>query len=247
MSQLPRHSDPRLQTGPTDSARPTLLRAASDHKTNLIDIAIDPLVAGRQILPLQQVRLDIESEHTLRLVPVPARSPWVSRLTAVLLIGCLGFMIYAGAQGILLGIERHNRTSIVMWSCFAGFPAVVLIGFLLSPLFKAGPVTFKFDKQNNLLTLERCSGFNKQSQLVATYSLDDALALQLLYRHYKAFCAGFNMPGKSSQYEMNLVFRDGRQQRVNLAVHSDWRWMRQAGMRLSEFLDVTLVDQLCHD
>jgi hypothetical protein len=245
MSQS-RPADSRHLTGQADLHQATLLRAVSDHKTNLVDIPIDPLVPGRQILPLQRMRLDIESENTLRLVPVPARPPWVARLTALLLIACLGFMIYAGLQGVLLAVERQNRTGILMWSCFAGFPALFLIGFLVAPLFKAGPLTYKFDKQNNLLTVERCVGLNKQSQLMATYSLDDALALQLLYRHYKAFCAGINQPGKTSSYEMNLVFRDGRVPRVNLAVHSDWLWMRQAGMRLSEFLEVTLVDQLCH-
>jgi hypothetical protein len=247
MTHPPRHSDPQFHPGQADLAQPTLLRAASEHRNNLIDIPVNPLVAGRQILPIHKARLDIESENILRLVPVPARPPWVSRLTALLLIVCLGFVMYAGLQGIRLGIERQNSLSIVMWSCFAGFPALVLVGFLLTPFFKAGPLTYKFDKQNNLLTVERCIGFSKQPQLVATYSLAEALALQLLYHHFKAFCAGYSTPGKSSQYEMNLVFRDSRVPRVNLAVHSDWQWIRQAGMRLSEFLDVTLVDQLCHD
>ena len=50
---------------------------------------------------------------------------------------------------------------------------------------------------------------------------------------------------KKESYEMNLVFRNAHPARVNLAVHSDWRWMKQAGPRLAEFLDLPVLDQLC--
>jgi len=52
-------------------------------------------------------------------------------------------------------------------------------------------------------------------------------ALQLLFRYYKATQAGVAMEQINSQsYEMNLVFRNIQPPRLNLAVHSDWRWMR---------------------
>jgi len=247
MSQpLPVH-DPRLVVGQAALSGATLLRATSDHKTNLIEVPTDPIVASRQILPLKKVHLNIESEHVLRLIPVPARPRWVTRVTVLFLLGCLFFLIYTGLQGVALGLERQNTTSIAIWSCFAGFPILILAGFILVPIFKPGPPSYKFDKQTNLMTVERCVGLSKQPQLVATHSLEDAVALQLLYRFYQHCQAGLARPGSSASYEMNLVFRNSRFPRVNLAVHSDWQWMRQAGPRLAEFLDVSLFDQLCHD
>lgn len=247
MSQPPPVHDPRFPPGQGPGSHSTLLRPSGGHKPNLVEISTDPLVASRQILPLKQVRLDIESEHVIRLVPVPARPAWVARLTVLLLICCLFFMIYTGLQGVALALERHKQTSLILWSCFAGFPVLILLGLVVVPFFRPGPPVYRFDKQANLLTIERSVGVSKQSQLVGTHSLDDAIALQLLFRHYKHCQAGLGRPGKSGNYEMNLVFRDNHSPRVNLAVHSDWKWMRQAGPRLAEFLDVNLVDQLCHD
>lgn len=247
MSQPLPDQDPRFVPGQAALSGATLLRAVSDHKTNLVDVPTDPLAAGRQVQALKKVRLDIESEHVLRLVPVPARPPWVARLTTLLLICCLFFLIFTGVQGVAVGLERQKQTTTIIWSCFTAFPVLILLGVIIIPLFKPGPPAYKFDNQTNLLTVERCVGLSKQSHLVATYSLDDAVALQLLYRFYKHCAAGMHSPGKSGSYEMNLVFRNSRTPRVNLAVHSDWQWMRQAGPRLAEFLDVSLLDQLCHD
>ncbi len=240
------HSDPRLASGHADVAKGNLLRAGSDHKTNLIEVPTDPLVPGRQIIALKKVRLDIESEQVIRLVPVPARPPWLTRLLVLLLIGCLFFMMLTGVKGVQVALERQRQAGVVMWSGVVAVPVLIFIGMLVMPLFKPGPTTFRFDKQTNLLTLERQVGLSKQQHLIATHSLDDAVALQLLYRFYKHYMTGLHQPGKGATYEMNLVFRDNRTPRVNLAVHSDWLWMRQAGPRLAEFLDVILVDQLCH-
>ena len=96
------------------------------------------------------------------------------------------------------------------------------------------------------MTVQRCYGLSKSPRLMATFSLDDVVALQLLFRYYKATQAGIAMNQiKRQSYEMNLVFRNEQPPRVNLAVHADWRWMRQAGNRLGEFLDIHVADQLC--
>jgi hypothetical protein len=246
MSQSVPHSDPRLAAGHADIAQGNLLRAGSDHKTNLIEVPTGPLVPGGQIVALKKVRLDIESDQVIRLVPEPARLAWMTRLLVLLLIGCLFFMIMTGVKGVQVALEREREAGVIMWSCVIGVPVLILLGMMIMPLFKPGPMTFRFDKQTNLLTVERQAGLGKQQQLIDTHSLDDAVALQLLYRFYKHYMTGLHQPGKGATYEMNLVFRNARTPRINLAVHSDWQWMRQAGPRLAEFLDVILVDQLCH-
>jgi hypothetical protein len=96
MSQSVPHSDPRLAPGHADFAQGNLLRAGSDHKTNLIEVPTGPLVPGGQIVALKKVRLDIESDQVIRLVPEPARLAWTTRVLVLLLIGCLFFMIMTG-------------------------------------------------------------------------------------------------------------------------------------------------------
>lgn len=233
-------SDPASQPLQT-----TLLRANSTHQPNLVDVAIDPLVAESEHANLRQVRLDILSDTTLCLQPVSNRPPWLARLTYLTFLGCLIFMIYASTQAIVHSVEKGRKDSIIMWCCFAGIPALILIGALIYPLFKAGPLQFKFDRISRLLTVQRCYGFSKTPRLMATFNLDDVVAIQLLFRYFKAVKAGIPMHDlKKKTYEMNLVFRNVSPARVNLAIHSDGNWMRQAGARLGEFLEVAVVDQM---
>ncbi|MFT3881337.1 MAG: hypothetical protein QM703_16940 [Gemmatales bacterium] len=234
---------------PTPQSQPshsTLLRSHSTHLNNLVDLPVEPMIADAEKFTQREVRLDILSDDVLCLEPVPSRPPWITRLTYGVFLGCLVFMIYCGVQGVLLGVERQKNESIIMWACFAGIPLLILIGALIYPLFKAGALQFRFERETRLMTVQRCYGLSKQPRLLATFSLDDVVALQLLFRYYKATQAGVTMDQfKKQSYEMNLVFRNVQPPRVNLAVHSDWRWMRQAGHRLGEFLDLQVVDQLC--
>jgi hypothetical protein len=45
-------------------------------------------------------------------------------------------------------------------------------------------------------------------------------------------------------YQLNLVFDDQMEPRYNLATHSDWKWMKEAGQTLSDFLGIPVTDQL---
>lgn len=230
------------------SSTGTLLRTQSTFQPNLVDLPIEPVMAEAEQAAIRQVRLDILSENTLCLLPVPSRPAWLSRLTYLTFLGCLAIMIFFGVQGIVLGVERQKNDSIVMWACFSGVPLLILIGALIHPFFKAGPLQYRFDKQARLMTVQRCYGFSKNPKLMATYGLDDVVALQLLFRYYKAVQAGIKVDSlKKKSYEMNMVFRNAHPPRINLAVHADWQWMRQAGARLGEFLELPVVDQLCHN
>lgn len=228
------------------STKATLLRTQSNYQPNLVDLPIDPVMAESEHSATRQVRLDIISDNTLCLLPVPSRPAWLTRLTYFTFLGCLAYMMYGALQGMLLGIERHKTDSIVMWASFAGVPLLILVGALIYPFFKAGPLQYRFDRQSRLMTIQRCYGFSKQPRLMATFALDDVVALQLLYRYYRAVQAGIKTDSlKKKSFEMNLVFRNTHPPRVNLAIHSDYQWMRQAGARLAEFLDLPVLDQLC--
>ncbi|HMP18027.1 MAG TPA: hypothetical protein PKD72_13465 [Gemmatales bacterium] len=227
-------------------SQPTLLRTNSNHLANLVDVPVEPMVPANELNSERQVRLEILGDNILCLQPVPSRPPWLSRLTYFCFLGCLGFMIYCGVQGMVLGMERNKSITTIVWGCFAVIPALILLASLIYPFFKAGPLSYRFDRISRLMTVQRCYGFNKTPRLVATYGLQDAVALQLLYRYYKVHQAGIHTDDvKRPSYEMNLVFSNTVPPRVNLAVHPDWRWMQQAGARLAEFLELPVVDQLC--
>lgn len=245
-SMMPSIPDPEpAQPAPRRHSTSTLLRAHSDHAPNLVDLPIEPMMADAEKNAQREVHLDILSDDSLCLLPVPNRPPWLTRLTYLTFLGCLAIMIVFAIQGILLGVRQQKTDTIVMWACFAGLPTLILIGALIYPLFKPGPFQFHFDRDTRLMTVQRCFGLNKTPRLIATYSLDDVVALQLLFRYYKAVQAGVEVTHfKKQSYEMNLVFRNAYPPRVNLAVHADWRWMRQAGTRLGEFLDIPVADQL---
>jgi hypothetical protein len=224
----------------------TLLRSHSNHEANLVDVPVEPMVPISEQSADRQVALDILSDEMLCLDPVPSRPPWLSRLTYLLFLGCLGSMIYCGLEGLFLGLERQKKDTAIMWAFFAIIPGIILIGAMIIPFFKAGPLMYRFDRVSRLMTIQRCYGFNKKPRLIATYALDDVVALQLLNRYFKAIQIGIEAEDiRKERYEMNLVFRNSIPPRVNLAVHADWVWMRQAGSRLAEFLDIPVLDQLC--
>lgn len=229
-----------------DKLTKTLLRSHSNHEANLVDVPVDPMVPMNEQSADRQVKLDILSDEMLALDALPSRPPWLSRLTYLTFIGCLVFMIICGVQGIIDEWGKQKMGLVIMWAVFAALPLIILIGTLIFPFFKAGPLLYRFDRISRLMTIQRCYGFNKQPRLIATYALDDLVVLQLLNRYFKAIQHGIEANDiRKERYEMNLVFKNSVPPRVNLAVHADWVWMRQAGSRLAEFLDIPVLDQLC--
>jgi hypothetical protein len=229
-----------------DKLTTTLVRSHSNHEANLIDVPVTPLVPTSEQSADRQVRLDILSDEMLALDVVPSRPPWLSRLTYLTFVGCLMYMIFGGVQAILFELERQKIEQVIVWAVFSVLPLIILIGTLIYPFFKAGPLLYRFDRIARLMTIQRCYGFNKKPRLIATYALDDLVVLQLLNRYYNAIQHGIEANSiRKQRYEMNLVFRNTVPPRVNLAAHADWVWMRQAGSRLAEFLDIPLLDQLC--
>ncbi len=81
-------------------------------------------------------------------------------------------------------------------------------------------------------------------------SLQDIAAVQVLYGGFERHSVEIGDPGTPGSvlyrswhsYQLNLVLNDPEEPRVNLTSHSDVTWMREAGQRIAEFLNVPLID-----
>ena len=93
--------------------------------------------------------------------------------------------------------------------------------------------------------------FGSHSSWFVRGPLADLLAVQVLYcgvQDYHLEVGEAGTPGsvvhrQYDSYQLNLVLDDKSEPRLNIASHSDDKWMREAGRRLAEFLDVPFFDQ----
>jgi hypothetical protein len=141
-----------------------------------------------------------------------------------------------------------------VWSIF--FLSVVLVFmFVLLLGSLSAPGRFKrwvqFDRRAGLLTINRrLFGFRRRLQVVQVRPLRDLVCIQLLYEGFHSTEIGEpGTPGSVidyRSYQLNLVFDDPKDPRYNLTTHSDWKWMREAGQTLADFLGIPVADQLAH-
>ena len=90
--------------------------------------------------------------------------------------------------------------------------------------------------------------------MVQSRPLTDLVCIQLLYGGFHSESTEIGEPGTPGSvihpnyhsYQLNLVFDDPKEPRYNLATHSDWKWMREAGQTLADFLGIPVADQLAH-
>jgi hypothetical protein len=135
--------------------------------------------------------------------------------------------------------------------------SLLMFAFLLLGL--SGPGRFKrwarFDRRAGLLTMSRRPfGFWSPLQVVQSRPLTDLVCIQLLYGGFHSESTEIGEPGTPGSvihpnyhsYQLNLVFDDPKEPRYNLATHSDWKWIREAGQKLADFLGIPVADQLAH-
>lgn len=131
-----------------------------------------------------------------------------------------------------------------------GLPFLAIL-FLMAKhtLYGKGPRQFRFDRRKGELIVERRLGLSQEYISEAVYALHDVAAIQLLYSGYHSIVhTSDSGPTTSVQFhtfEMNVVFGDAQQSRLHLCTHADWKWMRESGQKLGEFLRVPVIDQLC--
>jgi hypothetical protein len=129
---------------------------------------------------------------------------------------------------------------------FAGF-------FVLVRLLGSGQRWLRFDRESGLLTISRRPfwSFWRRPRVVDSRPLADLVGVQLIYCGVQEESYEVGEPGTPGSvtyrqyhsYQLNLVLHGESEPRLNLAGHSDDRWMREAGRQLADFLGVPLIDQ----
>jgi hypothetical protein len=134
---------------------------------------------------------------------------------------------------------------------------LLMSALLLCGLFAPGRFNrwVRFDRRAGLLTISRRPfGFRRSLQAIRARPLTEIVCVQLLYAGFKCDSVEIGEPGTPGSvvhqnyhsYQLNLAFDDRAEPRYNLTTHSDWKWMREAGQRLADFLRVPVVDHLAH-
>ena len=130
--------------------------------------------------------------------------------------------------------------------------AIPLLGIVAPGGFKRW---VRFDRRAGLLTISRRPfGFRGSLRIIRSRPLTDVVCVQLLYGGFHSGSVEIGEPGTPGSvvyenhhsYQMNLVYDDRDEPRYNLATHSDWKWMREAGQKLAGFLGVIVVGHLDH-
>lgn len=232
-------------------AQPTLIRtrgAGTETKESLVDVPSLPMVPEGEHLAQREVNLEVDSADSVMLKPVKPKTNWLAVILTLCFAVLLCFTSYFGLSGVVFAIEKKTVLPGLFWGFLAGLPVLILLGLLVYRLFKPGPLIYRFDNASSLVMVLQQQGFKSKPGIVTTYRLQDVLAVQLLNRYYQVLNssrAAIDKTRLANSYELNLVLRSNQRPRVHLAVHSDWRWMRQAGTRLAEFMNVPVIDQLC--
>ncbi len=192
----------------------------------------------------RQVELLTGDSDCFILMPLRG-STWIGWLMGLMLAGLVSLLWVLGGMA-LWGGGWWGVVFLIMSLPFLG----IIVFMTRTTLYGAGPQRFQFDRRKGELIIDRRRGLSKEYQPESVRSLSDIAALQLLYSGYHSFVhTSDSGPSTNEQfyaYEMNLVFGDSRQSRLHICTHADWKWMRDTGQKLAEFLRIPIVDQLCH-
>jgi hypothetical protein len=172
------------------------------------------------------------------------------------------FLILAASAGPIAGLvymlveEWQGNADLALILILVIGLLLILASLLLGI---AAPGGFKrwlrFDRRAGLFTISRRPfGFRGSLRIIRSRPLTDVVCVQLLYGGFHSDTVEIGEPGtpgsvvyeKYHSYQLNLVFDDRDEPRYNLATHSDWKWMREAGQKLAGFIGVPVVDHLDH-
>jgi hypothetical protein len=171
---------------------------------------------------------------------------------ALAILGVSAGAVAGVVYGLIEAVQGNGDWgAILTWS----LGSLLLFALLLAGL--SAPGRFKrwvrFDRRASLLTISRRPfGFRRPLQVVQVRPLTDLVCIQLLYGGCHSESTEIGEPGTPGSvidqtyhsYQLNLAFDDQKEPRYNLATHSDWKWMKEAGQTLSDFLGIPVTDQL---
>jgi hypothetical protein len=174
------------------------------------------------------------------LVIEPMRRAWVKSLIFTLIVAVPGLLFTS------LGQVPFWLILIILLVVF-----LVLLRFSLSRL-----EWIKFDRRAKQVVFERRVGLQNKRRVEKAYPLESILAVQLLHngRHTVEERVQGGAPGGGDSYsvrsfhgyELNIVLDSTSTPRLNLLCLSDWKWIRESGQQIGEFLRVPVIDQLNH-
>jgi hypothetical protein len=146
--------------------------------------------------------------------------------------------------------DNESWGGIVIWALGAVGLFALCCGMMIAPTDYHRRILF--DRRTGMMTMSR-RPFWRPAQIVQSRPLRDIIAIQLLYGGHHCDTLDFGgeqgTPGSVhyinyDSYQLNLVLADSEQPRYNLTTHADFKWMRETGHKLADFLGIPLLDQL---
>lgn len=205
----------------------------------------NPWDGDRRAVELKQL-----SDDCLVLEPKQRAYFWQTFLILAASVGPMVWLVY------MLVEEWQRKAS---WALILILVIGLLLILAILLLAISAPGGFKrwvrFDRRTGLLTISRRHfGFRGSLQIIQSRPLTDVVCVQLLYGGFHSGSVEIGQSGAPGSvvyenyhsYQLNLVFDDRDEPRCNLATHSDWKWMREAGQKLAGFLGIPVVDHLEH-
>lgn len=219
-----------------------------DHQASLIPSQPTMLVFGDRRVKVDEWPIARYAEENRRVELVRAADslviepqPWTVAKTALLILAGV-------APGLLLLLLQ-----VPPWlAASVSISILVVVAWITLRTLR----WIRFDRQSKQLILERKLSFRKERQVEGTYPLESILAVQLLCngRHSITETQTGGAPGGGDSsihrdyfgYEMNLILKDSSTPRLNLLCLADWKWIRETGRQIGEFLGVPVIDKLHH-
>ena len=230
------------------------LRAAGTEEPQIVqtgerDLGVDqiPLTTG-----WDAGRRDVELKRlsAVCMAIEPRTSDWPLMISVVL--GLSAGPIVGLVFTLLPGFGRNAPWGLRILSLvLAGvFVVLLLVGSLA---IGSGRRWHRFDRAGGLFTVSRRPFWLvwRPLKLVSSHPLTDLVGVQVIdcgWQDYtlevgEAGTPGSVVYGKSHGYQLNLILNDKTEPRLNIARHSDGKWMKDAGRQLADFLEVPFFDR----
>jgi hypothetical protein len=211
------------------------------------EIPVPPHPMSRESRKSRHIKFVITEPDLCVFDPLPA-AQWGTSAFAAVLCAAAGFVGFMGIMWVRDGGWAGIIFGIALLA--AGFALLAFFCVVIESIVRGkGPLRFTFDRANGKLIIDCRHGLSKDYHVDSTCKLSDIIGIQLLYsgyHHISHTSDHVQMDDQFYTYELNLVLSDAEQSRLHLCTHSDWKWMREVGQKLSDFLRVPVVDQLYH-
>ena len=195
-------------------------------------------------------RVELKHQGGDCMVLEPSKTAWLRTIVVVLVLSLanITMVLFMLVQGFDRSIGWGERAILIVGPLL--FFALLFVGLLVPGSMRRW---HRFDRANGLLTISRRPFwfFWGPLQMVRSHPLEDLAGVQVIYCGIQDETLEFGEPGTPGSvvyrqyhsYQLNIVRDDKSEPRLNVASHADGQWMREAGRRLADFLNVPLIEQ----